>query len=128
MDRRFRASLGLITAVGGFLSSAPNAVAAPKDAAAMKLADEAINRDYLAANFAEAEKKLRQAITMCGASGCIAHVLGRVHRDLGVVLIAGLNRMEDGKQELAEAHPGRPRRGAGKRPHDAGDRRKHSRR
>jgi len=103
VDRRFRASLVFLTFVAGFLFSPPNAVAAPKDAAAMKLADEAINRDYLAANFAEAEKKLRQAITICGANGCIAHVLGRVHRDLGVVLIAGLNRLEEGKQELAEA-------------------------
>ena len=68
MDRRFRASLGFITAVAGILFSTPNAVAAPKDAAAMKLADDAINRDYLSANFAEAEKKLRQAITVCGGS------------------------------------------------------------
>jgi hypothetical protein len=100
VDRRFRAWLGLTTAA---LIFSANAVAAPKDAAAMKLADEAINRDYLSANFAEAEKKLRLAITVCGTNGCIPHVLGRVHRDLGVVLIAGLNRLEEGKQELAEA-------------------------
>jgi hypothetical protein len=103
VDRRFRASFGLIAVVAGVLSWTPNAAAAPKDAAAMKLADEAINVDYLSANFVQAEKKLRQAITLCGTSGCIPHVLGRVHRDLGVVLIAGMNRVEEGKQELAEA-------------------------
>jgi hypothetical protein len=103
VNRRLRAWLGKITVAAGFLFSTPNAAAAPKDAAAMKLADDAINRDYLAANFPEAEKKLRQAITVCGTNGCIPMVLGRVHRDLGVVLIAGLNRLEDGKQELAEA-------------------------
>jgi hypothetical protein len=103
VDRRFRGSLSLVFVSIAFLFSSPNAAAAPKDAAAMKLADEAINRDYLAANFTEAEKKLRQAIAMCAGSQCIPIVLGRLHRDLGVVLIAGLNRLEDGKQELAEA-------------------------
>jgi hypothetical protein len=103
VDRRFRASLRLFFVSLGLLFSSPNAVAAPKDAAAIKLADDAINRDYLSANFTEAEKKLRQAITMCGTTGCIPMVLGRLHRDLGVVLIAGQSRHEEGKQELAEA-------------------------
>lgn len=103
MDRRFRALLSLFLVWPGLLLSSPNAVAAPKDAAATKLADDAINRDYLGANFAEAEKKLRQAITICGTNGCIPSVLGRLHRDLGVVLMAGLSRQDEGKQELAEA-------------------------
>ena len=103
MDRRLPAWSGLAFVAVGILLSTPNAVAAPKDAAAIKLADEAINRDYLSANFPEAEKKLRSAISMCGSSGCIPVVLGRLHRDLGVVLIAGMNRADEGKQELAEA-------------------------
>src|SRR5882724_11542348 len=77
--------------------------AAPKDAAALKLADDAINGDYLATNFAEAEKKLRKAIALCGASACTAQVRAQVHRNLGVVLIAGLNRALDGKAEFVEA-------------------------
>jgi len=103
VNRRLRVSLSLILVSTGFLFSPPNAAAAPKDAAATKLADEAINRDYLSANFTEAEKKLRQAITMCGSSACIPLVVGRLHRDLGVVLIAGLSKKDEGKQELAEA-------------------------
>jgi hypothetical protein len=103
VDRRFHACLSLFLVSTGLLFSSPNAVAAPKDAAATKLADDAINRDYLSANFAEAEKKLRQAIGMCGTTACVPTVVGRLHRDLGVVLIAGLNRRDEGKQELAEA-------------------------
>jgi hypothetical protein len=103
VDRRLRASSGLAFIAIGILLSTPNAAAAPKDAAAIKLADDAINRDYLATNFAEAEKKLRSALTMCAGGGCTPVVVGRVHRDLGVVLIAGLNRADEGKQELAEA-------------------------
>jgi len=103
VDRRVFASLSLFFVSMGLLFSSAIAVAAPKDAAATKLADDAINRDYLAANFVEAEKKLRAAISICGASGCMPVVVGRLHRDLGVVLIAGMNRQEDGKQELAEA-------------------------
>lgn len=103
MDRRLRSSFALVAVVSSLLGGVPAAFAAPKDAAATKLADDAINRDYLSTNFAEAEKKIRSAITMCGSNGCTPVVLGRLHRDLGVVLIAGLNRLEDGKQELAEA-------------------------
>jgi hypothetical protein len=103
VDRRFRASLKLITVAVAFLVSMPEAAAAPKDAAATKLADEAINRDYLSTNFAEAEKKLRAALAMCSSNACIPVVVGRLHRDLAVVLIAGLNRVDEGKQELAEA-------------------------
>jgi hypothetical protein len=76
---------------------------APKDAAAVKLAEDAINVDYLATNFAEAEKKLRRAIALCGTSACSNQVRARVHRDLGVVLVAGLNRPDDGKAEFGEA-------------------------
>jgi len=80
-----------------------SALAAPKDAAATKMADEAINTDYLATNFAEAEKKLRNAVAICGPAGCSPQVRARVLRDLGVVLIAGLGRLDDGKKSFVEA-------------------------
>ena len=64
----------------GFISPA---IAAPKDAAAIKLADDAINNDYLATNFAEAEKKLRKAIAMCGASACSAQSARAAASQLG---------------------------------------------
>jgi hypothetical protein len=67
------------------------------------MAEEAINTDYLATNFAAAEKKLRDAAALCGTAACSPQVRGRVLRDLGVVLIAGLNRPDDGKKAFAEA-------------------------
>jgi len=101
VDRRFR-WLALL-AVVGVLFSPSLAKAAPKDAAALKLADDAINVDYLATNFAEAEKKLRAGLKMCGTSACSAQTVARLHRDLGVVLVAGMSRFEDGKKEFGEA-------------------------
>ena len=76
---------------------------APKDAAVTRIADDAINNDYLALHFNEAVKKLRGALVTCGANACSAQVRARLHRDLGVVLIAGLNRAGEGKKEFAEA-------------------------
>jgi len=103
VDRCLRHCRALVFALVGALFATSALAAGPKDDAANKLADQAINTDYLATNFAEAEKKLRNAVTLCGPAACSPQVRARVHRDLGVVLIAGLNRREEGKQELAEA-------------------------
>ncbi|HKQ68738.1 MAG TPA: hypothetical protein VJT73_05330, partial [Polyangiaceae bacterium] len=102
MDRRFRTWLTVVLTCTPILTTT-TATSAPKDAAATKLADDAINTDYLATNFAEAEKKLRKAVQACGTSGCSAQVRARLHRDLGVVLVGGLNRPEDGKKAFIEA-------------------------
>jgi len=85
------------------------AAAGPKDAAATRVADDAIKNDYLALKFNEATKKLRGALAACGASGCSAQVLARLHRDLAVVLIAGLNRAAEGKKEFMAALKADPR-------------------
>jgi hypothetical protein len=103
MDRRFRRTRALVFAVAGTLSWAGALAAAPKDDAATKLADQAINTDYLTTDFAEAEKKLRSAAALCGAAACSPKVRARVQRDLGVVLIAGLSRLDDGKRAFIEA-------------------------
>lgn len=103
MDCRFRRCRARFLALVVALGWVSNLAAAPKDAAATKLADEAINTDYLATNFAAAEKKLRDALTLCGTSACSPQVRARVHRDLGVVLIAGLHRPDDGKKAFADA-------------------------
>jgi hypothetical protein len=101
VDRRFR-WLAILTFVGIlFLPRLANS--GPKDAAAIKLAEDAINNDYLATNFAEAEKKLRAGIKMCGGNACTPQTVARLHRDLGVVLVAGMSRAEDGRKEFAEA-------------------------
>lgn len=105
MDRRLVKSFlfvfGIVLELG--LAPVPVAHAAGKDAAANKLANDAMNNDYLATNFADAEKKLKKAIDMCGASNCSAKTRGTLHRDLGVIYIAGLQRADQGKVEFAAA-------------------------
>jgi len=103
VDCRFRRRHVRFLALAVALGWASSLAAAPKDAAATKMADEAINTDYLATNFAAAEKKLRDALALCGANACSPRVRARLHRDLGVVLITGLNRAEDGKKAFADA-------------------------
>jgi hypothetical protein len=102
VDRRFRSWLTLALSLTALFVSIP-AGAAPKDAAAVKLADDAIQGDYLATNFAEAEKKLRKAIALCAGDACSPKVRARINRDLGVVLVAGLGKPEDGKAAFVEA-------------------------
>jgi len=50
-----------------------------------------------------AEKKLREAIQICLLQSCTVGFQARLHRDLGVVYVAGMKRVEDGKDEFAMA-------------------------
>jgi hypothetical protein len=104
VDRRSRKLLAVVlSSLPAFVSIASVANAAPKDAAATKLQRDAMDNDYLATNFAEAEKKLKQAIKICGTKDCSPGVLAKLHRDLGVVYIGGMNKKDDGKAEFAAA-------------------------
>lgn len=104
MDRRSRKLLAVVlSSLPAFVSIASVANAAPKDAAATKLQRDAMDNDYLATNFAEAEKKLKSAIALCGGNKCSPAVLAKLHRDLGVVYIGGMNKRDDGKAEFAAA-------------------------
>jgi hypothetical protein len=91
------------------LVSVRDASSAPKDAAVTRIADDAINNDYLSLHFTEAAKKLRSAIAQCQANACSPQVRARVNRDLGVVLIAGLNKVTEGKKAFVEAVKADPR-------------------
>src|SRR5688500_10154370 len=71
-----------------------------KDAAATKLGKQAMEGDYFAMRFKQAEQKLKQALAMCGNKSCIAVVRARLHADLAVVYIAGLKKPEKGKQQI----------------------------
>jgi hypothetical protein len=84
------------------------ALAAPKDKAATALAEDAMQTDYLGTQFTKSEQKLKKAITLCGASACSSEVVGRLHRDLAVVYIAGLKQPAKGKAELKRALKANP--------------------
>ncbi len=95
---------GLIVAAPWIPTEAPaQAPRGPKDAAVTKLADDAMNVDYLGMKFGEAEKKLRRGLTTCGANGCSPQVKAKLERCLGVVLVAGLNKPDEGRAAFVEA-------------------------
>src|SRR5579871_5046661 len=75
----------------------------PKDKVVLKMDAEAMGQDYLDTEFAKADKKLRDAIATCGAKGCSAKVLAQLHRDLAVVSIAGLGKVDAGKEAFKKA-------------------------
>jgi hypothetical protein len=85
------------------LAVSSQALAKGKDAEATKLADQAIQDDYLATRFDVAIKKLKKAINLCKKGKCSDGVVARLHRDLGTVYIAGQNKLEPGKAELKKA-------------------------
>ncbi|HEY4015099.1 MAG TPA: hypothetical protein VGM06_17265 [Polyangiaceae bacterium] len=77
--------------------------AAPNDAAAQKLRDQAIDQDYLATNYAAAEKKLTDALSLCKkTSDCSPFIRARLHCDLGVVEYM-LHKVDLARTEFATA-------------------------
>jgi hypothetical protein len=88
------------SATEGVATVAPTK-AAEKRAAA--LAAEAMGKDFLNVAYVPAEKKLRQAIQLCAQKDCSVPFAARLHRDLGVLYIIGLNRVEPGKDEFMAA-------------------------
>lgn len=61
-------------------------LAQSRDARAKQLEREAMDDDYLATDFAAAEKKLEDALKLCGQSACSNAVRAGVHISLGIVL------------------------------------------
>jgi hypothetical protein len=106
---RFVKSARLNAPVVGLLLLAPSiALAGPKDAAATKLANEAMQTDYVGTQFKKAEQKLKKAVQQCEGSACSYDVVGRVHRDLATVYIGGMNQVAKGKAELKLALAANP--------------------
>jgi len=100
VDRRIRyrwslmplASFAWLVSLASFalvFASAQPAWAGANDAIARKLRDEAINQDYLATNFADADKKLAQAYQLCSQpDACTQETRARIMCDRGVVALA----------------------------------------
>ncbi len=78
----------------------------PAEKRAAKLASEATGADFRAGHHAVAEKKLRDAIQICMLQSCSEAFKARLHRDLGFVYVAGMKRVEDGKDEFTAALTG----------------------
>jgi hypothetical protein len=101
----FRARpLALVVGAAALLSVlAPSqALAAPKDAQATKAHKAAMEEDYLESRFDDAEKKVRGALDACGESGCSKDVKAKLYMALGIVLINGKSKKDDGKQAFID--------------------------
>lgn len=82
---------------------ASEAVAAGgKDGDAQKLLKAAMDDDYLATEFAKAEKKLKEALTKCG-NDCSAEMMGKIHIALGTVHGVGLSKLDAAKDDFIAA-------------------------
>src|SRR3954462_9553645 len=89
-------------AMMALFGAAPALAAAPKDDTATKLDQDAIDNDYLAMKFPDADRKLRQAIAICGRTGCSPSVIAQLHRDLGIIYVV-TKRADEGKAQFAQA-------------------------
>jgi hypothetical protein len=77
--------------------------AAPNDAAALKLSNQAIDQDYAAKDFAQAEKKLNDALGLCNRTAdCAPFMRARIHCVLGAVELA-MHRIDLARTEFATA-------------------------
>lgn len=93
-------ALAIATSLFG---AASTALAGPKDKEAQKLFDAAINEDYLNAEFPKAEKKLKDAVSKCGDSGCSPELLGKIQIALGTVYGVGLSKADEAKKAFIAA-------------------------
>jgi hypothetical protein len=110
-----RYSVGVFAGVAVWIARSPVAVAAPDSGAdspapstwaekkAVKLSGEALSKDYPAGHHDAAEKKIREGIQICMVQKCSQAIQARLHRDLGVVYVAGMKKVEDGKDEFTAA-------------------------
>jgi hypothetical protein len=101
--RSWRRFWSLVPIVTLCLFASRAALGAVHDADAAKLREAAIYSDYLATDFASAEKKLTQALALCERpADCSSSTRARLHCDLGVVEFAS-QKAADGRVEFARA-------------------------
>jgi hypothetical protein len=83
--RRFRFALLASATVLALGALSATALASAKDAAARKIDQDAMNNDYLMADFPKAEANLKKAVDTCGDSGCTPSVKAQILVHLGIV-------------------------------------------
>jgi hypothetical protein len=98
------ASFAIVLGLGSWAHAA-----GAKDKEAQKLLDSAMNDDYLATEFDKAEKKLKEALTKCGSSGCSPGMIGKLNVALGTVEGVGLNKPADAKAAFIAAFKADPK-------------------
>ena len=96
-----RPLLKLITAALVVFAAA-TVSAAPRDAAATKKIDEAINVHYLATDFDKAEATLTGTINACGDK-CSGSVIAKAWMYVGIVRGSGKNDLKGAKEAFQKA-------------------------
>ncbi|MCU0691217.1 MAG: hypothetical protein MUF54_07445 [Polyangiaceae bacterium] len=102
MDHRARLAAIAAATFLAFGATSHVAQAAPKDKAAQKIDQDAMNNDFLMADFPKAEENLRKAISTCGASGCAPKVKAQILVHLGIVQV-NQGKTDDAKQSFVGA-------------------------
>ncbi len=92
-----------LSLASALLCAAPARAQSQADASANDVADKVMDPDRLYSNFLVAEKRLAAALKKCGKNACSKSVRARLLRDLGVVYIVGLRRLDKGKEYLTKA-------------------------
>jgi hypothetical protein len=100
----FSVLLAVAVGLAAFLAAPPaRAQQGKEEASAKTLQKKAMEEDYLATEFAKAQKKLEQAIGQCGTDKCSPALRARLRRDLGVVLIGGAIDKDKGIASFVDA-------------------------
>jgi hypothetical protein len=102
MNRCLRPVWALAIVAAGALLSPESAAQGAGDPAAEEKIDQAINQQYLATKFDEAEAILREALMTCGGD-CSPAVQARIWMYLGIVLHTGKNDVAGTKEAFAAA-------------------------
>ncbi len=95
-----RIAITILLAVFSF-----SAVAAPKDGAALKKIDEAINVHYLATEFDKAEAMLLGVVKACGKD-CSPAVVAKAYMYVGLVRGCGKQNMAGAKEAFDKSQGG----------------------
>jgi hypothetical protein len=101
VHRRSRLSAVAIAALFSLAALSQTVSAAPKDAAAKKLDKDAMDNDFLNANFDAAEKKLKDAVKACGEKDCTPKIKAQVLVHLGIIQV-NLGKKDDAEKSFVD--------------------------
>lgn len=97
---RFLLIAVLLGAVGLLAPAAASAGSREEDA--LRLADEAMNHEFLNEKYRQAQKTLKKALRRCGRRGCSDEVMGRLNRDMAMVQVA-LRKPKEARRRFKRA-------------------------
>jgi hypothetical protein len=102
VHRRSRFAAVATAALFALVAMSQAVSAAPKDAAAKKLDKDAMETDFLNANFDAAEKKLKDAVKTCdGKDACTPKIKAQILVHLGIIQV-NLSKKDDAEKAFVD--------------------------